>query len=95
MPQNLTIASSKALRRVKRIAQATGLTPVMLSTFSGFDPERKSPAQRAIEAGEKVVAVRVVCLPHYPKPTWGFVAFRRAQPDWAYALTDQLHNAAA
>ena len=94
MPQSLTLVSQKALRRVARIAQATGLTPVMLSTFAGFDPENKSSAQRAIEAGEKVVAVRVVCLPHYTKPTWGFVAFREAGPDWAYALTDQLGAAA-
>jgi len=94
MPQNLTIASSKALRRVKRIAKATGTNPVMLSTFSGFDPEGKSAAQRAIEAGEHVMAVRVHCLPHYPKPTWGVVAFRKAEPDWAYALTAQLGAAA-
>lgn len=95
MPQSLTLVSQKALRRVARIAKATGTSPIMLSTFSGFDPERKSPAQRAIEAGEKVVAVRVHCLPHYPKPTWGVVAFRKAEPDWAYALTAQLHGAAA
>lgn len=94
MPQSLTLVSKKALRRVARIAKATGTSPIMLSTFSWSNPENKSPAQRAIEAGEQVVAVRVVCLPHYTKPTWGFVAFRQAEPDWAYALTAQLGAAA-
>lgn len=65
------VISAKAVRRIARIAKATGLSPLVLSNFKGFDPERKSIAQREMESGTLVVAVRYSVPPHYNSPTWG------------------------
>lgn len=70
------VISTKALRRISRIAKATGLTPVVLSGFKGFDPEGKSAAQKELEGGTLVVEVRYSVPPHYTHPVWGYVGFK-------------------
>ena len=70
------VISTKALRRINRIAKATGLSPVVLSDFKGFDPERKSICEREMERGTLVVAVHYSVPPHYNHPVWGYVGFK-------------------
>ena len=81
MSRGYTMISSKAVKRIARIARATGKHPVL---FRGISP--------VLESSEQVIPVQVVCLPHYKKPIWAFIAFRDEPmfDEWSYLAIRQI-----
>lgn len=81
MSRGYTLVSKKAIRKVARITRATGKYPVL---FRGISP--------TLENSEQVIPVQVVCLPHYKKPIWAFIAFRDEPmfDEWSYLAIRQI-----
>lgn len=81
MSRGYTLVSKKAIRNVARIMRATKKHPVLIQ---GTPPVLKS--------SEQVIPVRMVCLPHYKKPVWAFIAFRDEPmfDEWSYLFIRQV-----
>ena len=81
MSRGYTLISKKATRKIARIARATGKHPVL---FRGISP--------VLESSEQVIPVQVVCLPHYTRPVWAYIAFQKEPmfDEWSYLFIRQV-----
>ena len=81
MSRGYTLISKKAILRIARIARATGKHPVLVRGISS-----------ELETNEQVIPVQMVCLPHYTKPIWAFIAFRDEPmfDEWSYLFIRQV-----